>query len=64
MVAERFLERRFQDGVAQGEETGQARGEKNNQKRWEAWNRRRLEAEANNEPFTEPPPSLDAEDED
>ena len=72
MVAERYLERRFQEGKAEGEETGrargeklgQARGEKNNQQRWEAWNRRRLEAEARNEPFTEPPPSLDVEDED
>ena len=60
MVAERFLERRFQEG----EKSGQAIGEKKAHKRWEAWNRRRLEAEARNEPFTEPPPSLDVEDED
>ena len=56
MVAERYLERRFQEG--------KVRGEKNNQKLWEAWNRRRLEAEARNEPFDEPPPSLDVADED
>ena len=24
---------------------------------WEAWNERRLQAEANGEPFNEPPPS-------
>ena len=64
MVAERYLERRFQEGKAEGEETGQAIGEKKAHKRWEAWNRRRLEAEARNETFTEPPPSLDVEGED
>ena len=58
MFAERYLERRFHEG----EKAGQAKGEKNTQKRWEAWNRRRVEAEANNEPFNEPPPSLDLKD--
>ena len=60
MFAERYLERRYQEG----EKAGQAKGERNTQKRWEAWNRRRLEAEARNETFTEPPPALDVEDED
>ena len=68
MFAERYLERRFQEGVAVGEEKALAKGmkvgEKRVQKRWEAWNRRRVEAEARNEPFNEPPPSLDVEGED
>ena len=30
--------------------------------RWEAWNQRRLEAEANSQPFTEPPPAQQFEE--
>ena len=50
-------------GRAEGEKAGRAEGEKlgrkTTQQLWEAWNRRRLEAEARNEPFNEPPPSLE-----
>ncbi len=37
-------------------------GEARERDRWEAWNQRRLEAEANNQPFTEPPPSQQFEE--
>ena len=60
MFAERYLERRYQEG----EKEGRAKGERTVHKRWEAWNRRRLEAAARSEPFNEPTPSLDMEDAD
>ena len=44
-------------GEARGEAKGEARGEARANERWEAWNRRRLEAEANGQPFDDPPPS-------
>ena len=66
MVAERYLQRRYNEGeeagraagVKEGRAEGVKEGRKSTQQLWEAWNRRRLEAEANNEPFNEPPPSL------
>ena len=54
MLAERYLKRRYEEGQAEGEKKGRAA----NQKLWEAWNQRRLQAEAANQPFNEPPPSL------
>ena len=47
MIAEMFKQQRYQAGR-------QAQ-----QKAWEDWNRRRETAQANGEPFTEPPPTLD-----
>ena len=44
---------RYQNRLKQREARGQAR----ERERWEAWNERRLEAEANGQPFDEPPPS-------
>ncbi len=35
-----------------------AQGEAREREKWQAWNQRRLEAEANGQPFTEPPPSV------
>jgi hypothetical protein len=62
MVAERYLERRFQEGEKkgreEGEKVGREEGQKTRQQLWEAWNQRRLAAEATGQPFTEPPPSL------
>ena len=40
---------------------GRAEGEAQNQAAWVAWNERRMTAEANGEPFDEPPPELPAE---
>ena len=83
MVAERYLQRRYNEGEeagrvkgvkegraegekigrAEGQKEGRAEGEKagsqSTQQLWEAWNQRRLKAEATNEPFNEPPPSLE-----
>ena len=44
---------RYQNRLKQREERGMAR----EREKWEAWNRRRMEAEANGQPFDEPPPS-------
>ena len=59
MVAERYLQRRYNEGEEAGRAEGEKAGRKSTQQLWEAWNQRRLEAEANNEPFNEPPPSLE-----
>ena len=40
-----YLEKKRQEGRAERDAE------------WREWNRRRMEAEANGEPFTEPPPS-------
>ena len=40
-------------------EEGRREGRREANAAWEAWNKRRQEAEANNQPFTEPPPSQD-----
>lgn len=45
MLAEKYLQRRYQEGKAE------------ERARWEAWNRRRLEAERQGREFNEPPPS-------
>ena len=37
-----------------------AQGRQAQQKAWESWNRRRETAQANGEPFTEPPPTLES----
>ena len=54
---------RYQNRLKQREAEGEARGEAREREKWEAWNRRRLEAEANNQPFTEPPPVAPQADE-
>ena len=53
-MLKRWIEERArQEGFAEGEE----RGQKAERQRWQSWLRRRNEAEANNQPFDEPPPS-------
>ena len=49
MLAEKYRRRRYQEG------------RQDTQKLWEEWNRRRMEAANNNQPFDEPPPTLDKE---
>ena len=51
MIAEMFKQQRYETGLQHGRQT--------QQKAWEGWNRRRETAQANGEPFTEPPPTLD-----
>ena len=70
MIAEMFKQQRYetglQRGLKQGLEQGRQEGRQEGiqqaaaqQKAWEGWNRRRETAQANNQPFTEPPPTLD-----
>ena len=40
-----------------GGKAGRQAGSKETHQEWEAWNQLRLQAEANCEPFNEPPPS-------
>lgn len=55
MLAEQFKKKRYEAGLTEGE----AKGHAARQKEWEAWNERRQEAEANGQPFDEPPPTLE-----
>ena len=56
MLAERYLQRRYEEGQAKGRAEGMA----DEAARWRAWNARRLEAEREGRPFDEPPPGEDA----
>jgi hypothetical protein len=51
LLADRFLQKRYAAGLAEG------RAER--QKEWEAWNERRQEAEAKGQAFDELPPTLE-----
>ncbi len=59
MIGEMFKQQRYDLGHRRGLEQGIAQGIQTQQKAWEDWNRRRETAQANGEPFTEPPPTLD-----
>ena len=67
MISEMFKQQRFEQGIelgierglTQGRQEGRQEGRQDQQKAWEDWNRRRETAQANGEPFTEPPPTLD-----
>jgi flagellar biosynthesis/type III secretory pathway protein FliH len=54
LLADRFLQKRYAAGHAEGQSEGRAE----RQKEWEAWNERRQEAEAKCQTFDEPPPNL------
>ena len=54
MLSERYLQRRYRLGKAEGLSEGY--------KQWEAWNNRRMAAEAEGRPFDEPPPSPPAQE--
>ena len=74
MVAERYLNRRWQEGrqeglqeglqegrqegLQEGRQEGKREGSKAQQRKWEEWNARRLQAESRGEPFSEPPPTI------
>lgn len=72
MIAEIFKQQRYELGYRRGYEQGieegrqevrregRREGAQAVQKAWEDWNGRRETAQANGEPFTEPPPTLDA----
>ena len=46
-----------EQGREEGRQEGLQEGREETNAAWEAWWQRRLQAEANNEPFDEPPPS-------
>ena len=48
-----YMEKNREEGREKGREQGRAEANAE----WDEWNRRRIEAEANGQPFTEPPPS-------
>ena len=50
MLVERYLRRRYEAGLKEGEALAW--------EAWEAWNQRRLAAEKASQPFNEPPPTL------
>lgn len=50
---EEILAKQREEGLQEGRQEGQSQ----TQAQWQAWNQRRLDAEANNQPFNEPPPA-------
>jgi TRAP-type C4-dicarboxylate transport system permease small subunit len=62
LVTKRFLEEKFLNPWLE-KRKAEARAEAERADRvnrhWRAWNQRRLKAEANGEPFNEPPPDMD-----
>ncbi len=46
-----------EEGRQEGHQEGREEGQSQTQAQWQAWNQRRLDAEANNQPFNEPPPA-------
>ena len=56
LMLEPYLKRRFNEGVAQGEERGRAEAERETDAKLQDWNNRRLDAEARGERFDEPLP--------
>jgi hypothetical protein len=50
---------RLQDAQANGVEQGVKQGAKQERERWQAWYRRSQEAQADGQPFNEPPPAPD-----
>ena len=50
---EEILAKQREEGLQEGRQEGQSQ----TQAQWQAWNQRRLDAEANNQPFDEPPPA-------
>ena len=53
---EQGIEQGREEGREQGREEGLKEGMEQMRSQWQAWNERRLAAEANGEPFDEPPP--------
>ena len=54
MLSERYLQKRYKQGLSEGSA--------DNQRRWEDWNNRRMTAAAEGRPFNEPPPSPSTQD--
>ena len=64
MVTYRYLSDKFLKPLHDKLRTeGRKEGSEAVQRQWAAWNRRRLEAEQNGEPFNEPPPGSEGDQE-
>ena len=57
IIVERYKKSRLEAGIKIGLEQGRQEAAAQ-QKAWEDWNRRREQAAANNQSFTEPPPTF------
>ena len=56
LAKEKLREEARAEGVAEGRAEGVAEGRAEMNTAWQTWNERRMAAEANGEPFNEPPP--------
>ena len=59
MLAERYKQKRFEDGIAVGIDKGVAKGSADTNRKWAEWNRRREAALEEGRPFDEPPPDIE-----
>ena len=57
MLAEKYLRRRYYEGIAEGEKRAWERAEARANARWQAWYERLLTAQSGGRTFDEPPPS-------
>ena len=57
MLAERYLRRKFREGLQRGREEGRVEGRVEANETWQAWYHRWQEAQEEGRPFDEPPPS-------
>ena len=63
VMVNRFVIPVIEAHEARGREQGRAEGLAESNAAWRAWNRRRMSAEAQGEPFNEPPPGEPQDDE-
>jgi predicted transposase YdaD len=52
-----YREKKRREARQEGREEGREEGRAETNAAWDEWNQRRIQAEANGEPFAEPPPS-------
>ena len=55
-MVNRFVTPVIQQHEARGRAAGLKEGQATERAQWQEWNRRRMDAEANGQPFNEPPP--------
>ena len=61
MLADRYLERRYKEGLKDCQEEGRPEGLKKAHAAWKEWNAKRLEAEEQGREFTELPPGTNSD---
>ncbi len=59
MVLAAWLQEHLEKARERRRREGRTEGRKERDRAWTQWHMRRMEAESRNEPFDEPPPSLD-----